>query len=103
VSGGHWDYLGFKLMDRASYAGSVWKLLGAIERDLDWGISGDTCLDCARIRAARALEAYFDTEATDETIAVRWAKSTEPECADCREREASKQAKHIADKANGNG
>jgi hypothetical protein len=37
MSGGHWNYLGFKLEERADYAGNVWKLLGAIEHELDWG------------------------------------------------------------------
>jgi hypothetical protein len=35
-------------------------LLISIERALDWGNSGDSCLGCARLRVVAALEAFFD-------------------------------------------
>lgn len=94
MSGGHWNYLGYKLQERASYAGNVWELLGAIEHELDWSICCDTCIDCARIRVVRGLEAYFDTEATDITMAVRLVRSSEPECDTCKQREKEKNKKH---------
>lgn len=93
MSGGHWDYLSRKLEERAEYAGNVWKLLAAIEHELDWGICGDTCYECAKIRAIRALEAFFNTEATDESTAVRLLRSSEPECEDCKQR-SKPQVKH---------
>jgi hypothetical protein len=70
VSGGHWNYLSHKLEERAEYAGDIWKLLGAIEHELDWGISCDTCYECAKARVVRALEAFFDTEAASTDTAI---------------------------------
>ena len=32
----------------------------AVERELDWGLSGDTCPACAKLRVAEALVTYFD-------------------------------------------
>lgn len=85
MSGGHWNYLGHKLQDRAEYAGNVWGLLGAIEHELDYGISCDTCYECANIRVINALEAYFDTEATSVDNSLRLIRSSESECAKCKE------------------
>jgi hypothetical protein len=84
VSGGHWEYLSHKLEERAAYAGNVWKLLAAIEHELDWGICGDTCYECAKIRVPRALEAYFDTGAENETEAIAILRNREPECERCK-------------------
>jgi hypothetical protein len=86
VSGGHWDYLSPKLRERAEYAGEIWRLLAEIEHDLDWGISCDTCYECAKMRVIRALEAFFDTGATSIETSVRLMASSEPECQKCRDR-----------------
>lgn len=93
MSGGHWDYLGFKLEERSTYAGDVWKLLAAIERELDYGISGDTCYECAKVRVIRGIEAYFDIEATNSETAIRLVRSVEPECENCQQREAERKSK----------
>jgi hypothetical protein len=86
VSGGHWDYLAHKLGERAEYAGEIWELLAAIEHELDWGLSGDTCYECAKIRTIRALESFFDSGASLITTAIRLLRSKEPECERCRAR-----------------
>lgn len=93
MSGGNWDYLQYKLMERANYSlADVWTLLGALEHELDWGISGDTCYECAKIRTINALEAYFDTQARSIENAIRLLRSYEPECTRCKEW-AEKQGK----------
>lgn len=91
MSGGHWDYLGYKLRERASFAGDVWNLLGAIEHELDYGICCDTCYDCAKIRVIRALEAFFDNEAMNSETSIRLLRSTEPECEKCEQWEAERK------------
>ena len=97
MSGGHWDYLSYKLEERAPYAGNVWELLAAIEHELDWGICCDTCYECAKIRTIRALEAFFDSGATDITTAIRLLRSSEPECERCKARmEPAKSTKSIS-------
>jgi hypothetical protein len=84
MSGGHWNYLGLKLEDRSEYAGNIWKLLGAIEHELDWGICQDTCYECAKARVIFALEAYFDTQSTNIETAIRLLRSDESECDKCK-------------------
>ena len=86
MSGGHWDYLAHKLGERAEYAGEVWELLASIEHELDWGLSGDTCYECAKIRTIRAIESYFDSGASLITTAIRLLHSSDPECERCRAR-----------------
>lgn len=90
LSGGHWDYLSHQLEERAEYAGNIWKLLAAIEHELDWGISCDTCYECAKIRVVDAIESFFDTGATSVERAIRLLRSSEPECQRCKDWEAKK-------------
>lgn len=40
-------------------AADLLALLPDIEHALDWGLSGDTCPDCARLRASAAIESYL--------------------------------------------
>lgn len=74
MSGGHWNYLQFKLEERAQFAGDIWLLMAQLERELDWGISCDTCIDCARIRVSHALEKFFDEECNSVKTAISVAK-----------------------------
>lgn len=63
MSGGHWGYLQNRFdeaADRPDLARSSLRLLGQIEHELDWGHSGDTCLECARLRVMAALEQFYD-------------------------------------------
>ena len=95
MSGGHWNYLSHRLEERSEYAGDVWKLLAAIEHELDWGISCDTCQECAEIRTVRAIKAFFDTDATNVETAIRLVRSAEPECQRCREWAAAQRSKQV--------
>jgi len=91
MSGGHWNYLSHRILDRVGVPlEDMWKLLAAIEHELDWGICCDTCYDCAKIRTVNALEAYFDTEATSIENSMRLLHSSEPECAQCKEVQAKR-------------
>lgn len=86
MSGGHWNYLSHKIEERiGTPLDEVWRLLAAIEHELDWGLCCDTCYECAKIRTINALEAYFDTEATSVQDALRLLRSSEPECTRCVE------------------
>ena len=86
MSGGHWGYLYTQLEERAGQPlNEVWRLLAAIEHELDYGISCDTCYECAKIRTINALESYFDTGATSIENAMRLLHSSEPECAKCKQ------------------
>lgn len=85
MSGGHWGYLRTQLEERAGQPlNEVWRLLGEIEYELDWGICSDTCYDCAKIRVVNALEAYFDSGATDVVDSLRILRDREPECERCK-------------------
>ena len=86
MSGGHWGYLSHRIEERVGAPlDEVWRLLAAIEHELDWGICSDACYDCAKICVINALEAYFDTEATSVENALRLIRSNEPECGKCKE------------------
>lgn len=86
MSGGNWNYLSYKIEERIGQPlDEVWRLLAAIEHELDWGISGDTCYECAKIRTIKALEAYFDTDATSVENSLHILHETQPECAECKE------------------
>ena len=74
MSGGHWDYMGRQLEERAVSAGEVWKLMAVLEHELDWGLSADTCAQCARNRMAPALEAFFDSRCEDASTAMAIAR-----------------------------
>lgn len=63
MSGGHWNYLRYKIEEHAAFFKDGMDLLAAIEHTLDWGIAGDTCYDCAKEQTIAALEAFFDAHA----------------------------------------
>jgi hypothetical protein len=95
MSGGHWNYLSYKIEERVGVPlDDVWKLLAAIEHELDYGICGDTCYECAKIQVVNALEAYFDTEATSVDNSLRLLRSSESECARCKERDEQRGKPH---------
>lgn len=94
MSGGHWNYLSYKITDRIGQSlDEVWRLMAAIEHELDYGTCGDTCYDCAKIRTVNALEAYFDTQATSVDNALRLLRSREPECQKCRDWQKQRDTK----------
>ena len=87
MSGGHWGYMEQDLEDRARSAAEVWRLLAALEHELDWGQSADTCLACAEIRTGKALSAFFDTHCTNATTAIALARDREQhQCSRCQAR-----------------
>jgi hypothetical protein len=91
MSGGHWDYLSYKIEERqGEHPGDVWRLLATIEHELDWGICCDTCYDCAKILTIDALEAYFDTGANSVENSIRILRSSEPQCEKCKARRAQR-------------
>ena len=60
MSGGHWGYLSLNLAETESRVAELMRLLSKIEHELDWGISGDACRECAELHVAPAIEALFD-------------------------------------------
>ncbi len=77
MSGGRWDYLQFKLNERADdlrRAATALDMLAAIEHEMDWGASGDTCYACAQARVIAALEAFFDANGSDAMAAMAIAR-----------------------------
>ena len=77
MSGGHWEYLAYKLEERAEEAQSAieaLRLLAAIEHEMDWGIAGDSCYDCAKLRVIAALEEFFNHQARDAGPAIAIAR-----------------------------
>ncbi len=75
MSGGRWDYLSKKMAERVKSSGEVWRLLAALEQELDWGLSGDLCAGCAKVRTAEAIIAFFEDRCNDATKAVALAKA----------------------------
>lgn len=59
VSGGAWGYRRDELEEAGNRAESAFSLLAEIEHCLDWGISGDTCFECAKVQAIAALCLWF--------------------------------------------
>lgn len=99
MSGGHWDYLSWKLDGRADdlylLAGPL-QLLAAIEHELDWGHSGDTCLDCARLRTIAALETFYDGGARGATVAIAVVRDGyQNMCPEDFEREKQRRKDHL--------
>jgi hypothetical protein len=60
VSGGAWGYLQYHLEEEGRRHAAIVAVLAQIEHELDWGASGDTCHDCARVRVCAALEEFFE-------------------------------------------
>ncbi len=61
MSGGHWNYMSFKLEERAMELSNVYRFLSVVESELDWGLSCDSCLRCAKKRLGEAMVLFFDS------------------------------------------
>lgn len=89
MSGGHWNYLASEFEERATFTSDCLRVLGAIEHELDWAISGDTCMDCAKERTIAGLLAFFDQQANNDTedplMVLR--NRSENRCERCAKRE----------------
>jgi hypothetical protein len=70
MSGGNWNYMGRDFVESSKKTSELWRLMAAIEHELDWGICSDTCHSCAKNRVAPAIEAFFDSGCSDATVAV---------------------------------
>lgn len=95
MSGGHWDYLSHKLIDRAEelgHAKEAFYLLAAIEHELDWGLSCDTCRECAKLRTVAALIQFFNDSAYKADAAMAIARDHKQNmCSKCEEREKARK------------
>lgn len=96
MSGGHWDYLQFRLDEAADMhmPAACLQVLGQVEHELDWGHSGDTCLPCARLRVIAGLETFFDGGAADARAAIavlRDRQQVTTICDECLERFVSRE------------
>lgn len=69
MSGGRWGYKSFALAETAEEVNGIIKVAAETEHQLDWGMSGDTCLDCAKLRVASGWIAFFDGS-TEAAIAL---------------------------------
>jgi hypothetical protein len=88
MSGGEWDYLSQKLEAAAEgtqKAAEALRLLAAIEHEIDWGISADTCYACAKLRVIAALEDYFSGGACGVASAIALVRDqSRNRCPDCK-------------------
>lgn len=86
MSGGHWGYQSFNLAERADKVHAALLLVAESEHELDWGISNDTCLDCAMIRVGAAWIEYFENDETATVALSVMRDSKQNQCHDCIER-----------------
>ena len=95
MSGGAWDYLGRRFEEWGEGLDRIRPMLEvvvAIEHELDWGASGDTCLPCARRRVIAALVAFFDDRGSTAERAVAVARDDlQNQCPECVKRDWSKE------------
>ncbi len=88
MSGGRWDY-GRNFEDNEEAISRINAsnfLLKALEHELDWSLSGDTCRDCAKLRAIAALEQFFDDRGYNAEAATAIARDHEQNrCQKCIE------------------
>mgnify|MGYP001609190161 FL=1 len=91
MSGGAWDYICYKLeeiQEQAVREKEGMRLLAAVAKELEWGHSGDTCLDCARLRVMAALDIWFGSGCWDAGAAVALVRDNKQNlCAVCGARE----------------
>lgn len=96
MSGGMWDYLSFQLQERAEItrmAANALDFLAALEHEMDWGASGDTCYACACNRVVEALREYFNCEGRNIDTACALARDDEQNrCETCQKREIERRA-----------
>ena len=74
----------FRLEEMGANVEAAFRLLGAIEHRLDWGVCSDTCYECAKLGTLEALEAFFEDRG-DADRAVSIARSEDPKCPKCIE------------------
>lgn len=85
MSGGHWNYAQRELKEQGQRVAAMFKFMAEAQDQLDWGICGDTCLDCTRLRVVAGLIKYFD-DPYDPAAAIVVLKARtvrENKCARC--------------------
>lgn len=60
MSGGRWNYMSGMIGNTGDHLREVFRFLAVVEHELDWGISCDTCLACAKKRLGEAMIYFFD-------------------------------------------
>lgn len=60
MSGGKWNYMSARIEQTGKELRDIFKFLAVVETELDWGASGDTCLNCAKKRLGEAMMCFFD-------------------------------------------
>ena len=84
MSGGHWDYMQEHIQEASHISGEALRLLAVIEHELDWGHSGDSCLECARLRCVAAIEAFFDARLQNADACIALARDRlQNQCGTC--------------------
>jgi hypothetical protein len=61
MSGGHWEYQQRQIEEQGRRVFAMHAFMAQAEHELDWGLCGDTCLRCAKLRVIAALQKYFDS------------------------------------------
>lgn len=89
MSGGHWNYMSYKLEEQGRGLAHLFDLLAVIEHELDWGICADTCLDCAKNRVGPAMMAHFD--GNHEAAMAIMRDRYQHQCPNCYERDARRK------------
>ena len=84
MSGGHWDYRVQEFLEMGQNVAELCQVISVIEHELDWGISGDTCFDCAKLRVVETLLDYFDGEVA--TAVITASAREHNQCTRCKER-----------------
>lgn len=79
MSGGSLDYLYGKLEERASELETslaqyreAMALMSGIARQMEWGMSGDDCYACAKLRVIAGLESFLlsNAESSEEALKI---------------------------------
>lgn len=74
MSGGAWGYERFKIEEEGSRISALYHLLAEIEWQLDRGVSGDDCRQCAFNRTGAALCEFFEHYRVDASTALALVK-----------------------------
>lgn len=95
MSGGHWNY-GMTLEDNDEALRRVLQgnqVLKQAEHELDWGLSGDTCTPCAKLRILAGLEQFFDDGCADASAAIALMRDYDQNiCDKCQKWQAERDA-----------
>ncbi len=88
MSGGAWGYLKYKIEEESARNQVIVNVIAQIEHEMDWGISCDTCYNCAKLRVIAALEELFENGCSDDEPPIRILTSSDAKykCDKCKAR-----------------